>query len=114
MDTFTNILILVVVIILGTYYYRQWKNWKKQSDKLTWPRTYPECPDYWVDMGGNTCQNKFNLGSCPIDPYTKLIETQGEASFEDDLYKGEDGKYEKCRWAKKCDVTWEGIDKLCA
>tara|TARA_B110000208_G_scaffold739_1_gene916 strand:- start:536 stop:880 length:345 start_codon:yes stop_codon:yes gene_type:complete len=114
MDSFTKILILVVVVILGMYYYRQYKNWKTETAKLTWPLNYPECPDYWVNMGGGICQNKFNLGNCPVDPRTQMVDPQGEVNFNEDIYKGDNGKHEKCRWAKKCEATWEGIDKLCA
>ena len=113
MERFNQILIAVVVIGLGVYYYRQYKNWKDEQDKLTWPRNIQECPDYWVSMGKNKCKNVFNIGHCPRGR-TGLPKPQGVVNFSSKIYQGENGNYNKCRWAKGCNNSWEGIDKLCA
>lgn len=113
MDNFTKILIGVVVISLAVYYYRQYKNWSDEQAKLTWPRNMPECPDYWVSTGGGKCKNVFNIGHCPKGRDGLPI-PQGEANFSSRVYQGANGNFNKCRWAKRCNNSWEGIDKLCA
>ena len=51
-----------------------------------------------VEIG--TCYNIQNLGdpSCPK-----------EMDFSQDQWTGTDGDCNKYRWAKKCDITWDGI-----
>uniref|UniRef100_A0A6C0JCP3 CPW-WPC domain-containing protein n=1 Tax=viral metagenome TaxID=1070528 RepID=A0A6C0JCP3_9ZZZZ len=112
MDTFTKVLIIVCVIFLGGYYIYQYRKFLKEQDKLTWPRMLAECPDYWVKEG-NSCKNMFNIGDCPKGK-DGLPEVQGTVDFSSEMYKGKKGNYNKCRWAKKCNAPWEGIDKLCA
>jgi hypothetical protein len=113
MDTFTKILIAAVVISLGLYYYKQYKNWKDEEAKLTWPINTPQCPDYWISTGGNKCKNMFNIGHCPKGKNGLSI-PQGEVDFSSKIYQGQDGNYNKCRWAKRCSNSWEGIDRMCA
>ncbi len=114
METFTKVLIGVCVILLGMYYYRQWKQYKEEQASLTWPRVIAPCPDYWIHEGNNKCKNQFNLGTCPKDPKTSMAMIQGSVDFNGNMYKGKDGDIAKCKWAKTCNTTWEGIDNLCA
>ena len=113
MDNFTKILMAVVVISLGVYYYKQYKNWNDEQSKLTWPRNMPDCPDYWISSGKNKCKNVFNIGHCPRGK-DGLPKPQGEVDFGSKIYQGGNGTYNKCRWAKRCSNSWEGIDRLCA
>jgi len=128
MDPFTIVLLVGTIIFLIVYYIRQYNAWKKEQDKLTWPREYNQCPDYWVDESNGICRNQFNLGKCPKGPSGVLPE--GKIDFKkvvkditsdpNDIERfnkdmnSSINLLEKCKWTKKCDSTWEGVDNLCA
>ena len=116
MDKFNIILIVVSIIFLITYYWRQYKKWQKEQEGLTWPRNLSECPDYWVNEGKSICRNIHNLGNCPSGPSGQI--TQGTVDFKGITGSSNTGTrnslLQKCRWTKRCNSTWEGVDKLCA
>ena len=97
------LVILITVTILN--------NLKKMNAKTP----YPECPDYWNKV------NKVNsLG--PGSPYcldTRKCNGKKRGGCRDMhtffLLNNNrfNSDYEKCRWAKNNDISWEGIDKLC-
>ena len=73
-----------------------------------WPPIVPECPDYWVidGSGNNTrCINVKDLGVCPA----KSGEKHQIMSFQSDSFTGDNGSCNKNNWAKKCQVSWDGI-----
>ena len=127
MDAFSIILIIACLIFIIVYYYRQWKNYKEEKAKLTWPREYTDCPDYWINEGQHVCRNAYNFGDC-----TRKGENFSENEVVDfkaiagGVPENDDATelrrqmnlpkavLQKCRWAKRCNVTWEGVDKLCA
>ena len=108
-----KILTIAVVVGLGYYYYNQYKKYKEEQNKLTWPRQISECPDYWIKNSDGSCENTFNLGHCPRGSNGLPI-PRGKVNFSKAVYQGENGQYNKCRWAKRCETSWEGVDKLCA
>ena len=127
MDKFTIALILGAVVFLIYYYYKQYQSWKTQESSLTWPRSYADCPDYWSNNGQHVCENTFNLGSCPVGQGGP--EPQGTVDFKSIVggvpsnndavalrkqMTNDLALEKKCRWAKQCSATWEGVDKLCA
>ena len=79
------------------------------------PPVVASCPDYWLDHQvkdalGNTksnCVNVKNLGTCP---------DQKSKSFDEPQWLGETGECRKSKWAKLCNLTWDGItnnSKVC-
>lgn len=113
MDNTTKGLLLVCIGLIMYRYYKKFKNYNAKQAKLTWPRKISECPDYWVKMRSGKCKNMFDLGKCPTAPGGGL-KSQGEINFNTTHYKGKTGNSNKCRWAHRCNNSWEGIDKLCA
>lgn len=105
MDAVSYVLVFLVVLVLGFYYYNQYKNYKKEQDNSTWPRKISVCPDYWSKSGDpkkpNICENRLNISSGCDD------------EMELDLSKYPNTS-DKCQWSKKCSVPWEGIDTKCA
>ena len=79
MDAFSIVLIVGSIIFLIVYYYRQYKEWKKEQSGITWPRVYNQCPDYWVSEGKGICKNQFNIGKCPSGPGG--VQPQGIVDF---------------------------------
>ena len=127
MDTFTIILISVSVIFVLYYYYNQYKNWKKETTNLTWPLDYNRCPDYWTHDGNHICRNTHNLGKCPRGNNNRLqkngtidfklvtgVRDTGNMNRLDVDMTKKNNLLKKCKWAKQCHTSWEGIDKLCA
>lgn len=112
MDYFTRVLIIASIVYLGLYYLYQYRKFLKEQEKLTWPRNISPCPDYWVHEGNNVCKNTFNIGRCPNKNGERV--PQGTVDFNSQIYKNDDGNVQKCRWAKRCLSSWEGIDNLCA
>tara|TARA_Y100001954_G_C15441282_1_gene421734 strand:- start:173 stop:511 length:339 start_codon:yes stop_codon:yes gene_type:complete len=112
MDT-TKLLTFLALGGIIYYYYKSWKKYNTEQSLLTWPRKYPVCPDYWTETKDGKCKNVFGIGECPKDNMGK-VQSGGIISFKETNYTGKDGNTNKCRWAKRCKNSWEGIDKMCA
>ncbi len=99
---------VVLFIFILVYYYRQYsKEIKAQQkgDKII----RAECPDYWMVEGPAKCRNVNKMGLC----LTRGQEG-GLMDFDTDFFKNQQtGNYAKCRGAKKCKVSWDGIDDIC-
>jgi hypothetical protein len=90
-------LLIIMLLILGYILY-------KKKHNTSYPPVIAGCPDYWVDTGsnknGSNCKNIKNLGK----------ETcQKEMNFSSALWMGNRGLCNKAKWAKTCDLTWDGI-----
>jgi len=63
------------------------------------------CPDYWETVGQNKCRNIHKLGKCGHN---------NDVDFNDDMFVDKrTGNMMKCRYAKQCDISWEGASSLC-
>lgn len=102
--TFQSTVLTVAIIILiialgfiGMALYRQ----KYNSD---YPPVIANCPDYW-DMSGNICSPHPTLGnqsgSCTAD-----------MDFTTAAWAGVSGACAKYKWAKQCNLTWDGITNI--
>jgi len=106
-DTVLTVAITILIIALcfiGISLYNQ----KYNSD---YPPTIANCPDYWEDQSdsnnGAKCVNVKNLGnpSC-----------SNSMDFSTGQWMGDSGKCNKSKWAKTCNLTWDGISdntKIC-
>ena len=120
MDIFTKIVIATVVVILLIYYYRQWAAFRKEQKLSTWPPVIYACPDYWTaePKAGNpklkVCKNTHDLGVCPsVDG---VLVSQGQIDFNAAKFQPKNKQAnikKKCEWARKCGVSWDGIDDKC-
>jgi hypothetical protein len=102
MILYSSIIILIIVlIIIGMVL-----NTSRYGG--TWPPVVPDCPDYWIlDGSGNNakCINEKDLGSCPPQNGSKHL----IMDFNVQPFTGSDGICHKYKWAKKCNVSWDGI-----
>jgi uncharacterized protein YxeA len=107
--TVAIIVFILLLIFIGSVLYQN----KYGS---AFPPFVSNCPDYWLDMEKTVtnvnsddsdnsksnikCYNVKNLGnpSC-----------QKEMDFSGDMWSGSDGDCRKYKWAKGCDLTWDGI-----
>ena len=86
------IFLIITLIIFGIVLY----NRKYVTE---YPPAIAECPDYWVNIDG-TCVNQKNLGKDTCEK---------EMNFTQEAWTGDDSMCLKQKWAKGCDLTWDGI-----
>ena len=96
-------LLLFISIIVGYVGYKVYKNYKSTDKSFLFPPWPAKCPDLW-EVHEKGCDNVKKLGHCNKEDL---------ATFDAPIYKGKDSLYYKCKWAHNCNVSWEGIDKLC-
>jgi hypothetical protein len=75
----------------------------RSKKTMEYPPVSSQCPDYWemklID-GKNVCMNTKGLGNgqCP-----------NEMNFNIPPWNLSDSLCKKQLWAKKCDLTWDGV-----
>ena len=96
---------IVVLIILLIFIGISMRNSDASS---VWPPIIGDCPDYWVDLSGNgeACFNSHSLGKCNLPGKGAEKNTK---NFNVDPFNSSNGLCAKYKWAKTCDVTWDGI-----
>ena len=92
------VLLVICLIMIGMAMY----NNKYDSD---FPPIIADCPDYWIERPSdihdqNVCYNVKNLGRS---------ECEKPKDFSGSLWTGSQGTCNKYRWAKSCDLTWDGV-----
>lgn len=92
------VLLIIWLIFIGVSLYRSKYN-------KEFPPILANCPDYWVDESetnnGSKCVNRQNLGNSQC---SKTMD------FSSSMWNGPEGVCAKSKWAKSCDLTWDGID----
>jgi hypothetical protein len=99
MITATTILIIALCFI-GLALYRQ-------KYKADFPPIIANCPDYWIDSSGNGA-------ACNPDPTNQIGNSSDNCRTEMDFTKPnwagqETGMCSKFKWAKSCNLSWDGI-----
>jgi hypothetical protein len=90
-----SIILIICLVVTGVVLYRS--KYNKQ-----FPPVIADCPDYWLDRSegdGGDCVNKKKLGTCNKD----------RMNFSGPFWTGNDGLCRKYRWARDCNLTWDGI-----
>jgi hypothetical protein len=91
-----SIILISVLIAAAIIVYKSKKEDAKNNIKDI------NCPDYWEDVSegnGSNCVNVKNLGTCGSNAM----------DFTTQQWVGDKGLCNKNEWAKKCDLTWDGI-----
>tara|TARA_B100000424_G_C22944224_1_gene502455 strand:+ start:4385 stop:4771 length:387 start_codon:yes stop_codon:yes gene_type:complete len=105
--TIALVIFIILMIFIGAVLY------KNKYDKK-YPPVIASCPDYWIDeeppisadslnnidFQTTKCKNIKNLGK---DSCSKTMNFTGE------FWEGESGDCNKSKWAKNCDLSWDGI-----
>lgn len=101
----TIVIIAVVILLIVLVFIGIALSNNKYGEK--WPPVVGDCPDYWVDMSGNgeACHNTKNLGKCNLSNEGE----QGSMNFNQAPFNSSTGLCSKYKWAKGCQVTWDGI-----
>ena len=96
------VILCFMLLIVGVLLYS-----RKYDDAF--PPVEASCPDYWEysydydEMSQQKkayCKNVKNLGNCP---------NQEKMNFNSSEWNGTDGRCNKQKWARKCDLSWDGI-----
>jgi hypothetical protein len=93
--TVATVLLVVALIFIGLSIHGA-------NKKKKFPPVIANCPDYFTDEGTNDkplCKNTKSLGLCG----------DKVPDFGESKYIGENGMCEKKKWARQCNVTWDGI-----
>lgn len=111
MGSFQKILILLMFIFLIIVLVMTWLSYSNKSSNTSWPPVVGDCPDYWLDQGGNgsACVNVQDLGTCngALEPSKHL-----KMDFTVAPFNGSDATCQKYNWSRSCGLTWDGITNL--
>ena len=104
--TIAIILLIVLLIIINM-------TLTASKSSANWPPIVTECPDYWIDLSGNgsLCFNSKDLGTCkhPSFDSNNNPNPASAIDFSKPAFSGPDALCAKQRWAKSCNVAWDGI-----
>jgi hypothetical protein len=95
------IILIIALVVIGIAL-------SSATNNEDWPPMVPDCPDYWkIDGSGNmtTCTNIKDLGVCRA----KSGQKHQVMNFNSPAFTGDNGTCNKYNWAKRCQVTWDGI-----
>lgn len=90
------VLLILILLVISIALYRN----KTTGD---FPPVISDCPDYWVsqlESGQNICSNVKHLGKASCSK---------KMNFNKPPWNGSDSVCYKSKWAKACDLTWDGI-----
>ena len=93
--TIAIILLIISLIIVGISIYNTKYN-------VMFPPVIANCPDYWQDDSdgdASKCVNVKNLGTCDVQTM----------DFSTSMWTGNNGLCNKAKWAKACNLTWDGV-----
>ena len=97
------VIVIAIILLIASLTFIGYALYSNKSDQQ-FPPVQATCPDYWTSHNGK-CVNSHNLGQCP-----------GPVNFNTPHYQGDQGPCNKSKWAKSCNVTWDGItnnDSIC-
>jgi hypothetical protein len=112
MEGFQKIILTIAVVILIVTLVFMGIVLRKAKGDEAWPPIVPACPDWWIlDGSGNnsTCVNVKDLGTCSTQTTNQKHQTM---NFNEGAFAGSNGVSSDCskyNWAKKCQVSWDGI-----
>lgn len=97
----TMIVAIVILIICLTFigYTLYSSKYNKQ-----YPPVISDCPDYWKDMSDGDASNCVNTQTGLGDPSCATT-----MDFSGSVWTGDEGLCRKSQWAKKCNLTWDGV-----
>jgi hypothetical protein len=106
MATFQTTVVLASTIILVISLIFIGLALRKQKNSANYPPVIANCPDYWLDSSGNNgsaCVNAQKLGD------TQCGTTM---DFSTATWSGEKGSCAKNKWARGCNLSWDGITNV--
>ena len=96
------VILCFMLLVIGVLMYN-----RKYGDK--YPPVQSTCPDYWklikkvnslTNKEETHCENVQNLGTCS---------DENVKNFNSAEWNGTNGLCNKQKWARRCDLSWDGI-----
>lgn len=104
--------LVVVFVCYGTYCWFLYREYQKKKDIYQNKKIANTCPDYWQNVSTKDKDGKISLKCKNVHKHGKYFLTGDQTyDFGKDLYKD---PINKCKFAKYANISWEGIDNLCA
>ena len=106
--TIALVLFIVIMIFIGSVLYQN--KFGKE-----FPPVIGTCPDYWINKevtfnnNNNNNNNEYKMQKCFNQKNLGKPECSKNMDFSSDYWNGSDGDCRKYKWAKSCDITWDGI-----
>lgn len=104
MASFQKITMTVAVIILIICLAFIGYSLNSSKYNTQYPPVISDCPDYWKDMSDGDASNCVNTQTGLGDPGCETT-----MDFSSSFWTGDDGLCRKSQWAKKCNLTWDGV-----
>ena len=94
-----NVILIISLCVIGLMLYRQKYN-------AEYPPIIGDCPDYW-ETNANMCKADTKILTAGLSDACK-----GPKDFTGPNYSGNKGKCEKQKWARSCNLSWDGISNV--
>jgi hypothetical protein len=109
----TSVLSISIVVLIFFLIVISLSLYKSKSNSV-FPPVVAQCPDYWTaktNASGKTiCENTQNLGNGTKCPLIKNTASKiATIDLEQPSWTSLTGNCNKSKWAKSCDLTWDGI-----
>lgn len=95
------VIIVAIILLILALTFMGYSLYINRYD-LVFPPVTAVCPDYWVSQD-NKCINKLLLGKCNNTAENNTM------NFNVPHYQGDQANCNKSKWAKDCNITWDGI-----
>ena len=98
----STVMLCLMLLMIGVLMYN-----RKYND--IYPPVQSSCPDYWkivkkinslTNKEEMQCENEQNLGTCL---------NENVKNFNGSEWNGTNGMCNKQKWARRCDLSWDGI-----
>ena len=106
--TIAIVIFIIIMIFVGSVLYQN-------KYTTAFPPVISQCPDYWLDK--QTSINNPDANSSEVQTAQNCVNVKnlGNSScsktmdFTGSFWQGSTGSCNKYKWAKGCDLTWDGI-----
>jgi len=107
--TFQKTVAIIAVVILSLSLFFIAILLMNEKRKKVFPNEIPDCPDYYTIDNNGGCILSKNFSDVSLKEETPACKNPGKIFKTGKEYTGTNGRLKKCKWAKKCGVSWDGI-----
>jgi hypothetical protein len=106
--TVAIVIFIIIMIFVGSALYQN-------KYATTFPPVVSQCPDYWIDNQSSINNPNANSSETQTSQACINVKNLGNTScsktmdFTGSFWQGSTGSCNKYKWAKGCDLTWDGI-----
>lgn len=99
----TTITVAIILLVLALIFIAY--SLYNTKYNTAYPPVDAQCPDYWIyDSKNQWCDNVKGLG------VSDSVKCPTKINFDAfPMFTGDDALCNKSKWAKSCDLTWDGV-----